>query len=527
MDSPPALPTPQSPTGISKIKAPSSEALANGPSLDTVMTPDGRLITAITPSPASSRPTTPEPGQTPNTPPKNATRHTRRHARKSSFRSRTSPLDWETLTREDNPMRGFFMLFWMAMAAYMSSAFYQNWKIEGTPLRLRLMSSLSLDSGGLVLSDMALVGSMFVCVIIQKLLAWGWIPLSFSLPLHHIWQSTWFATAVVWVFYKDWPWVQSGFFVLHSMSMLMKQHSYMSSNNELHHKRRRLLKFQQKMDEIAGEMKKLDDADQSGLEVLELEWKYAHANAEELQIELRKGGTTFPNNITFLNFADYLLVPTLVYELEYPRTDRIRPLYILEKFLGTLGTFMILYVTIEHSINPVLEQIPVMGFFDSLTQLLVPFMICYMLFFYIIFECICNGFAELSRFADREFYEDWWNSATFDEYARKWNKPVHEFLLRHVYLEGVTTYKLSRQNATFLTFFLSSCLHELVMIVIGKKFRLYLFLMQMFQIPLIFVTRFLATKKRHRTAGNAFFWFGMFLGPPLLGVAYCREHFKV
>ena len=47
---------------------------------------------------------------------------------------------------------------------------------------------------------------------------------------------------------------------------------------------------------------------------------------------------------------------------------------------------MILYVTIEHSINPVLEQIPVMGFFDSLTQLLVPFMICYMLFFYIIFE---------------------------------------------------------------------------------------------------------------------------------------------
>ena len=76
------------------------------------------------------------------------------------------------------------------------------------------------------------------------------------------------------------------------------------------------------MDEIAGEMKKLDDADQSNLEVLELEWKYAHANAEELQIELRKGQTTFPNNITFLNFADYLLVPTLVYELEYPRTDR-------------------------------------------------------------------------------------------------------------------------------------------------------------------------------------------------------------
>jgi sterol O-acyltransferase len=36
------------------------------------------------------------------------------------------------------------------------------------------------------------------------------------------------------------------------------------------------------------------------------------------------------------------------------------------------------------------------------------------------------------RFADRNFYDDWWNSSSFDQFARKWNKPVHEFLLRHV-----------------------------------------------------------------------------------------------
>lgn len=28
-------------------------------------------------------------------------------------------------------------------------------------------------------------------------------------------------------------------------------------------------------------------------------------------------------------------------------------------------------------------------------------------------------------FADREFYQDWWNSTSWDEFARKWNKPVH------------------------------------------------------------------------------------------------------
>lgn len=31
----------------------------------------------------------------------------------------------------------------------------------------------------------------------------------------------------------------------------------------------------------------------------------------------------------------------------------------------------------------------------------------------------------ICSFADREFYQDWWNSTTWDEFARKWNKPVH------------------------------------------------------------------------------------------------------
>jgi sterol O-acyltransferase len=33
--------------------------------------------------------------------------------------------------------------------------------------------------------------------------------------------------------------------------------------------------------------------------------------------------TSYPNNLTYSNFLDYMLCPTLVYELEYPRTDRL------------------------------------------------------------------------------------------------------------------------------------------------------------------------------------------------------------
>lgn len=45
----------------------------------------------------------------------------------------------------------------------------------------------------------------------------------------------------------------------------------------------------------------------------------------ELQTELTSPGPNYvswPNNITVKNFAVYQLIPTLVYELEYPRTDR-------------------------------------------------------------------------------------------------------------------------------------------------------------------------------------------------------------
>ena len=45
----------------------------------------------------------------------------------------------------------------------------------------------------------------------------------------------------------------------------------------------------------------------------------------ELQSELTSSGphhVTWPHNISWKNFAMYQLIPTLVYDLEYPRTDR-------------------------------------------------------------------------------------------------------------------------------------------------------------------------------------------------------------
>lgn len=68
----------------------------------------------------------------------------------------------------------------------------------------------------------------------------------------------------------------------------------------------------------------------------------------------------WPHNICWRDYALYLLTPTLVYEMEYPRTDRyvlmhqacslpriiihrIRPLYIFEKTVCTIDLFLLLF----------------------------------------------------------------------------------------------------------------------------------------------------------------------------------------
>jgi sterol O-acyltransferase len=128
-----------------------------------------------------------------------------------------------------------------------------------------------------------------------------------------------------------------------------------------------------------------------------------------------------------------------------------------------------------------------------------------------------------------------WNSTSWDEFSRKWNKPVHTFLLRHVYHSTRSSYRISRNSAMFLTFLLSACVHELVMVIVTKKFRFYLFILQvdlltfrqehtdsgpqLIQIPLIFLSR-IPIIKRNKLAGNIIFWLGLYAGFPLLCVAY-------
>jgi sterol O-acyltransferase len=86
----------------------------------------------------------------------------------------------------------------------------------------------------------------------------------------------------------------------------------------------------------------------------------------------------------------------------------------------------------------------------------------------------------------------------------------------------MTTYRFSKFQAAFTTFLLSALVHELVMAVVTKKIRLYLFLSQMLQLPMIMVGRH-KFFKQYPGLGNLVFWLGLMSGFPLLAVSYLRH----
>lgn len=66
---------------------------------------------------------------------------------------------------------------------------------------------------------------------------------------------------------------------------------------------------------------------------------------------------------------------------------------------------------------------------------------------------------------------DWWNSTTFEEFNRKWNRCVYNFLFRHVYLDCHYRFKLSKSMAQFVTFFFSALLHEWILVLAFRIVR--------------------------------------------------------
>ena len=427
-----------------------------------------------------------------------------------SFKPRHSHFDRFNEHSSRDQFRGFFTLFWVCLALFVLNTFYTSFASTGKVLSLTFATLFSRDAWMLALSDGVLITSLFICVPFANVCRRGWVRYwPTAVVFQHLWQAGLLGAVIKWARYREWPWVQSGFFVLHTLAMLMKIHSYMNVNGimaDTYHRMRRVeAMLEERVAEVEGseagrgdeqlraawgkaikqarsnggfeesdaakgmaqmlatwsslDMQRGSDssrlrpgqllnagkssdpqpklhvkdpsrsqtatagqeeetklskeehiqlhkkvsetekaersapstaADKNGanlaripstsraehqhtirdphplsshpdtlisdlareIEVLREDLLSArHSDASNPDL-VHQDPVMWPSNISYANFWDYLLVPTLVYELSYPRLKTIRPLYVLEKTLATFGTFLVIYVITEHWIMP-------------------------------------------------------------------------------------------------------------------------------------------------------------------------------
>ena len=406
--------------------------------------------------------------------------------------------------------KGFFVLFWIGLAIMVITTMLRNIKDTGAPIRIRPWALFTVNAWQLGLSDGAMVFSTAIALPMQKIsqkskgiLRWG----HFGMPIHIIYETLWLALWINWPFMLDWTWTAQVFFTLHTIVLLMKMHSYAFYNGHLSTTEDRLAELDNP--ETASTAAAIRYPP-SGTRIAPLHQENPPPTdkddplsklREDLALELTSplGSVTYPQNLTLANYTDYIFCPTLCYELEYPRTPKTQWMELFWKTLAVFGCIFLMTITSEEFIVPVLNDSATrlegvtrwtdqgLILAETISMLLFPFMVTFLLVFLVIFEYVLGAFAEITCFADRQFYADWWNSCDWLEFSREWNKPVHHFLRRHVY--GASLPYISKGMATGLTFLVSAILHELVMGCITKKLRGYGFVAMMLQIPIVALQR--------------------------------------
>lgn len=235
----------------------------------------------------------------------------------------------------------------------------------------------------------------------------------------------------------------------------------------------------------------------------------------------------YPDNLNLKDLYYYLFAPTLCYELNFPRSARIRKRFLIKRVLEMFFLLQLILCliqqwivpTINNSLKP-LQDMDYSRMLERLLKLAVPNHFIWLLFFYWFFHSSLNAVAEILRFGDRYFYNDWWNSETVQYFWQNWNIPVHKWCVRHLYIPLIHS-GFTKAQAAAAVFFVSAFFHEYLVSVPLKMFRVWAFLGMLGQLPYSkFVGKYL-----HNQYGNMAVWVSLIIGQPLCILMYYHDYY--
>lgn len=237
----------------------------------------------------------------------------------------------------------------------------------------------------------------------------------------------------------------------------------------------------------------------------------------------------YPRNVTINDMVTYMYYPTLCYELEFAKTARIRKRFLIKRvveliILSQLDMALIqqwIVPTVSNSVLP-FRQMQLSHMLERLLKLAIPNHVIWLIWFYLFFHSLLNIIAELTRYADREFYRDWWNSESVYYFWSNWNIPVHKWCARHLYVP-LMALGLSKCQASTAVFFVSAFFHEYLVSVPLKLFRMWAFGGMLIQLPW---AKFVSAYFNHNFA-NIAVWVSLIIGQPLCILMYYHDYYVI
>ncbi|EDV25992.1 uncharacterized protein TRIADDRAFT_35841 [Trichoplax adhaerens] len=235
----------------------------------------------------------------------------------------------------------------------------------------------------------------------------------------------------------------------------------------------------------------------------------------------------YPNNLTLKDLYYFMFVPTLCYELNFPKTPYIRKNFLLRRIVELVLLLQLIMGLIQQWMIPAVvnsmqpfDEMDYYRMIERMLKLAIPNHFIWLLFFYCYFHSYLNILGEITYFGDRQFYLDWWNAETIPYFWRTWNIPVHRWATRHVY-KPMLKAGFRNSQASTVVFLISAFFHEYLVSVPLRMFRLWSFIGMVAQIPLASViSRFLSGNY-----GNVAVWLSLILGQPIAILMYVHDYY--
>eukprot|EP00347_Sterkiella_histriomuscorum_P013722 403363618 len=300
-----------------------------------------------------------------------------------------------------------------------------NWIRMGRPVEPQLINQIVNEFIYIIIANLYFFAFSFTAFFVQKAVIWG-APAQPMKYFQYVIEAV-FLYSIFHIIKSNPHWPLSHFFFLsiHGQVILYKVHSYLLTNLELREKYLQQLSIVKK--------NKKDDSE----------------NYQQ-----------YPNNVNLIDFVFYLATPTMVYEVNFPRTYRFR---------------FIQYMVFTEDIIPIVKSNLNVPIFELYLKLQMTIILMIILLIFLLFESLPNAVSELSLYADREFYQDWWNATSVEEFYGKWLRFAYLFFYRHVYMKIMIKYRMNPALAKAISNLISAVFQELIMIMSLQVYSCHLF----------------------------------------------------